>query len=393
VITTNDATSLTIASAWITPPDTTSQFVITEGAWKFAAIAATSPVQFSIPYQPGTVIEVTGRGANVNNLESAAELCPITRVALGGGNVSTGTTVAPNFNLAAPGAGLLTLSQIAFPDLSNVSSVSSGTLQLFSWSELSNPGAFTLAGPIDAVSNTVALTQAPTGFVGQALQIGTELMTVISVDTQTNSYQVTRGALSSTSTAHAANDPVLHLDTSTLVVPFALSFFDSRAAANFVHNVTAPDLRVAAAGLFVTNAFGDSEATVLCYTAQAEGGLRTLSGGQFSLQVSGALATQQNASPGLMIEASHAVRDVRASMLQAPAGYTVQVDLLQNGTEYCSLTIPGPQSATLSNVLDGVTLPPLIGGASLTVNVTLNVTAGFTGPSNPGRDLTVTIRL
>jgi hypothetical protein len=184
---------------------------------------------------------------------------------------------------------------------------------------------------------------------------------------------------------------VLHLEQSTLIVPFALNFFENRAATNFVHNVNAPDIRVVAAQLFVTNAFGDSQATAECFTTQADGGLRTLSGGQFSLQVGSALATQQNAAPALLIEASHPVRDVRASVMQAPVGYNVTIALLQNIAPYCTLTIPSGQ--TLSNVIDGMSLPPLQEGNSLLLKLTLDVIPNFTGSISPGSDLTVTIRL
>lgn len=76
---------------------------------------------------------------------------------------------------------------------------------------------------------------------------------------------------------------------------------------------------------------------------------------------------------------------------QAAAGYTISVDILQNGVEYCNVSIPDGQ--TVSQVFDGAGLPPLVTGASLTINVTLQVDPSFTGTISPGRDLTVTIRL
>jgi hypothetical protein len=44
----NDATVLTTSSAWITIPDSTSEFVISEASWKFAAVSATSPAKFQV---------------------------------------------------------------------------------------------------------------------------------------------------------------------------------------------------------------------------------------------------------------------------------------------------------------------------------------------------------
>jgi hypothetical protein len=216
-------------------------------------------------------------------------------------------------------------------------------------------------------------------------------MTVLSFNSSANTYQVARGSAGSTATAHNAGDSVLHLQASTFVVPFGLNFFANRASVNFLHTVSIPDVRVAASQFFVTNAFGDSEASQQCYTASPDGGLRTLSGGQFSLQVSGTLATQQNATPTLFIEATHAVRDIRASVNQPPVGYNVTIDLLQNGTPYCTLIIPS--GSLISNVLDGVQLPALTGSSSLSLNLSLNLIQGFQGSINPGRDLTLTIRL
>jgi hypothetical protein len=103
------------------------------------------------------------------------------------------------------------------------------------------------------------------------------------------------------------------------------------------------------------------------------------------------LATQQNAAPPLVIEADHAVRDIRATLSQGATGYDVVVDVLQNGTLYQTVTIPAGQ--TSSGIIPGVNLPPLKKEQTLTMNVTLNVHADPAGPSSPGRDLTVTIRL
>ena len=389
-IASNDQTKLTVTPSWTVPPDSTSSFVICESSWRFGAVSAMSPAQFEISYQAGTVIQVSGRSANVNNLESSVDLCPITRLALGGGNPDTGTAEAPAFTLTAPGGGELLLSQVGFTDLTNTSSVTSGTLELYSWSEIASPSSYQLASAVDPITGNVTLAAAGSPFVGQIIQIGSELMTVLALNAASNTYQVARGALGSTPTAHSPGDTVLQLQTSTVVVPFALNFFENRASVNFLHTIALPDVRICGAQFLVTNAFGDSQATPQCYTQIPDGGLRTLSGGQFSLQVGGTLATQQNAAPPLFIQATHAVRDIRATLNQAAAGYSATLDVLQNGVLYCSLTIP--TGATTSNVVDGITLAPLTEGATLTLNVTLNVLQGFQGSTNPGRDLTVTVR-
>lgn len=390
-IATNNQTTLTVTSAWSVVPDATSTFVIADPSWTFAALSSTTPVQFEVAYESGSVIQISGRGANVNNQEGNPDLCPLTRFALGAQSTTTGLAGMPEFSISTPGGGVLDLFQVGFEDLTNTGSVSSGTLQLFSWNELNTPSPYELAAAVDAVSTTIPLVQVANPNIGQLIQIGTELMSILSIDPAANSYAVIRGVLGSIATTHNTGDLVLHLNATTVVVPFAANFFENRASINYLNTISLPDVRVAAAEFYVTNSFGNSQTRQTCYTLQPDGGLRTLSGGQFAIQVAGYLATQTNAAPPLLVETSHAVQDIRAVVTQAAAGYVVSVDVLQNGVEYCNVSIPDGQ--TTSQVLDGASLPPLVTGASLTINVTLQVDPSFTGAVSPGRDLTVTIRL
>ena len=402
-ISTNTATTLTVTPSWTVIPDATSEFVIAEASWRFAAVSNTSPVQFEIPFRSGAVIQISGRGANVNDQEGSPDLSPMTAWPLGHQQQDGGVPSTPHFVVAAPGGGELSLSGVGFDDLTNADSVTSGTLQLFYWNELNTPSSYGLSVAVDATGTVLALNGAPPGQAGSILQIGSELIKVLSVDTTTNSYSVLRGVLGSSPATHSVGTPVLHLDTSFVVAPFAANFFTNRASINYVHTVSLPDIRVCAAEFFVTNAFGDSQTNQQCYTDRAAGGLRTLSGGQFSMQLSGYLATQQNAAPPLLIEASHAVRDIRATVSQAATGYAITVDILQDGTQYCSVVIaPGSTSSGGPPVngvypapapFDGVNLPPLKEGAKVTMNVTLQVDGTSTGQLSPGRDLTATIRL
>jgi hypothetical protein len=180
-----------------------------------------------------------------------------------------------------------------------------------------------------------------------------------------------------------------------MVLPFERGFFQNKASINYLHTASMPDCRVYAAQMFMTNVFGDGQTTTNSYLNTP---LRTLSGGQFSLQVGGYLATQSNAAPALLVQNTHAVRDIWASLGQAAQGYSISIDILQNGQEYCSFVIPaqGAPSPTGSVdqtkpalYVDGSTLLPLQEGATLTMNVTL-LSVG--GEVSPGRDLTVTIR-
>ena len=85
-----------------------------------------------------------------------------------------------------------------------------------------------------------------------------------------------------------------------------------------------------------------------------------------------------------MVEASHAARDVRASVTEAPQGTPITLQLWQGSTAYTTLTISAGQ--TTSNIVDGTTLAALVAGSTLRLDVTA------VGQSAPGRDLTVMIR-
>jgi hypothetical protein len=152
--------------------------------------------------------------------------------------------------------------------------------------------------------------------------------------------------------------------------------------------VSIADVRVAAAELFVTNSQGSSDVARRAFTATTDFGLRTLSGGQFSIQVEGPLAIQTNAAPLLSVESAHSVRDVYAVVKDAPTAAPIQLRVTQNGAPYCQLTIPA--GAVASNIVDGFALGPLAAKAQVGLDIT---SVAQTADSTPGRDLTVTIRL
>jgi hypothetical protein len=399
-ISSNDQTTLTISPQWAVIPDLTSTFVIVEPSWIFAAVSKTSPAQFEIAYSRGEVIEISGRSANVNNQEASAALCPITRWPLGGGNPDVGLAGLPNFILSAIGGGNLALTQVGFGSPLNTSSVTSGTLQIFHWNELATPSPYALASAVDAHATTLPLNRvaSPLPYSGQAIQIGSgsssEVVILLSANTTQNSYTVNRGQLGSTAVAHAAGDAVLHLDNSTIIVPFAPGFFQNASSSNYIHTVALPDVRIIAAEFFVNNSFGPSQSLQQSYAVvpPETSLLRTLSGGQFSLQVNGYLATQQNAAPPLLVQATHAIRDMRVTVNQPANGYDIVVTVLQNGILYGSaMTIPS--GASSSSVVQGVDLAPVLEDALLTLDIALNsVATTSTNGVNPGRDLTVTIR-
>ena len=172
------------------------------------------------------------------------------------------------------------------------------------------------------------------------------------------------------------------------MIPFAKDFFGSPASGSFAYPVFLPDARIAAAEMYVTNSRGNGETGKVHFTASVDRGIRTLSGGQLTIQVEGPLAVQTNAAPELVIEDGHSARDIFSVVKEPPSGGPVSLELTLDSILYCALTIA--DGATSSNVVTGFGLQRL-GALS---KLRLNIVAVPQGPeSQPGRDLTVTIRL
>jgi len=366
-------------------PDATSFFTVAEAAWHVAAAAESSPVQFAIPNRAGEVLQITGRSANVNNLECSPQLSIVTRWTIGGsGEVDTQVPPQPFFGLGTVGDGTAVLSGVSFTDLTNTDSISSGTLALYYSNELSGTPGTLLASDLGVGDQTLTLTTAGQAQVGTFLQIDAEILSVSAVTGGGTQYSITRGVDGSTASTHTAATPIYQLTNQTTIVPFPGGFFGSPYSGSWSYPISLPDVRVGSAELFVTNQLGNSAITGICLTHNDENGLRTLSGGQYSIQVDGYLAVEQSVAPAVVVEAAHSVRDVFA-ILGTAADAEVQVQVCLNSVAYCTLAFaPG---TTTSNSILGSTLPPLPVMAQVTVAV-LSV-----GQTDPGEDLTVIIRL
>jgi len=387
----NDASSLTLTAAWMVVPDATSFFVISESSWRFGAAGQSSPVELEVPNREGATVQISGRAANVHDRECAYELSPFSRWRItGGAGASLDLEVAgmPVFSLYAAGQGSLELVAVAFEDLTNTRTVTSGTLALHYWDELSSPSPVQLASGVSASDTQIDLTTAGPAEPSGLLQVGAEIMVVEAVENGGLRYQVSRGSHGSSAAEHASQAPIYHLSRKVFVVAFPRDFFGSPASGSFSYPILLPDARVSAGEFLVTNSRGNSATKRKCWTSTVDSGLRTLSGGQIAFQIEGPLAVETGATPPLVVQASHAVRDVFAVLNEAPAGVAVELRVLQNGAVYCDLTVqPG---ATVSNVVSGFGLPPLAADARLTLDV---MAVGQGADNTPGRDLTVTIRL
>jgi hypothetical protein len=284
---------------------------------------------------------------------------------------------------AAQKGGTVELSGVSFAELENTHTITSATLTLHYWDELSGPRPVLLSGA-DASAAVVELASPGDSMGGSLVQIGDEVLRVDAVQNGGTRYQVTRGLHGSVAAAHAAGAQVFRLQERTSIAPFPAGFFGSPYSGSWSFAVNLPDVRIASAELLVSNSRGDSAARTVCLAGSASSGLRTLSGGQYSLQVEGYLAVQQGATPPLVVEATHAVRDVFA-VLGSVADRDVQVRVEVDGTAYCTLTVGAGQTTSAS--VDGLAAGPLISGSK----VTLSVLA--VGQTYPGADLTVVIRL
>ena len=197
-------------------------------------------------------------------------------------------------------------------------------------------------------------------------------------------YQVTRGYHGTDAAAHS-DQTMYPLQSKLAIASFARDFFGSPASGGWGLPVLLPDARVASGELFVSNSRGASPTAVAAVTNTIDGGMRTLSGGQYSIEVAGFLAIENGAAPDLVIDATHSVREIYAVVRQAPTDAPVIVRVNQDGAEYCTVAIAA--DGNMSSVQDGLLLPPLTIGARITMDIT------SVGATNPGSDLTLIIRL
>ncbi len=387
----NTATELTVTPAWTVTPDTTSFFTVADSTWNFGGLGSTSPVNIDVPNRPGASVEISGRSANAQDNESSEALNPLTSWQIAGeagGGVDSGSPPPPIFGLDLIGQGTVDLVGIGFLSFTNTHTISAGTLVLHYWNELNSPSTITLATAIAATDTTITLSAAGSMSTGDRLQIETEILQVASVVTTGLVFHVTRGLDGTTAAGHSTTVPVYGLNTNVSIVPFVNGFFGSPASGDFSYSVFLPDVRIASAGLFMNNVYGSGPGTAASYTGTVDHGLRTLSGGQLSLQVDGYLATQTNAAPPLIVEATEAVRDIFAVVGEAPSGGPIQLQVRQGSTVYCTLTIA--DGTTTSDSVNGFGLPPLIASSLVSLDILAVPGAADT---LPGRDLTVIIRL
>lgn len=387
----NSASTVTIEKQWAVTPDHTSYFLIADSSWQFGASSSASPVSFAVPNREGVTVDISGRAANVMDEECAYALSPLTSWDIQGATgqaQDTDVPPQPQFGLYPIGGGTVEVQQISFSTLTNTRSISSGTLTLWYWDETQAPTTVLLGATMAATDTSFTLAAAINISSGTLVQIDAEVMAVAATVTASTTVPVTRGSHGTTPAIHTAPAGVYLLASKIFVMPFAQNFFGSPASGSYVFPITIPDVRIAAAELFMTNSRGNSSVAQDHFTDVTNPGLRTLLGGQLTIQVEGPLAVQANAAPPLVVETTCSVRDVYAVVQVAPTGGPIIMQITKDGQVYCELTIP--IGTTNSNDLDGFALGPLDAQSVIGLNITSVIqTAGIA----PGSDLTVMIRI
>jgi len=362
-------------------------FVVSQAAFKNGASGKGTHFQFEVPNREGSVVQILGRSANAAGAECPSEISPLTRWNIGGAGIRTvdlEIPPAPSFSLGLSHRldGSLELSGIGFSNLANTGTIVAGTLTVYWQDELTRSQAILLTGGVSDLDTRMNLSF-PGILVGDLCRIDGELVIVVQVLDGGSQVSVNRGIFSTVPAAHPLNTEIVILRKNIVTVPFVKHFFGTPASGDWAYSIPIKNARVSAAEFYVTNSQGNSDATIQAYTNTQDLGLRTLAGGQYSLQVSGLLAIQESAAPDSILEADHVIGDVRAFLSGAPTGSQVSVRINQNSTELCVLQFDA--EAVVSTKVRGATLPVLRQGDRLSADV-FDI-----GNNLPGNDLTVVI--
>jgi len=389
VIARHSATEIHVSPPWRVPPDQSSIFAIAESSWKPAGITRTDEIRFIVPAGIGSAIQVQGiavssRGMECPESEALVSRHELSLSAAGDADVPP----MPDFGLNAPGQGAFVVSGIGFPTLTNTRSIRTGTLTVHYWDELESPTNWHLAQGLGEEDQWVYLSSVAAVEQGGLVQIEQELVRVLEVHGDGSVLLVDRGVHDTARVVHLLSTPVYPLRRLTSVMAFSKGLFGSPASGSFSRRIALPNARLAAAELYVTNDRGASPTAYAAFTATADRGLRTMSGGQYTFQYDGELALMESIAPPLVVESTRAVRDVLAEVERAPQGSPTIIRVLVDGTSYAELSIaPGSRAAI---PVSGFDRSPLLEGSRIAVSI---VSVGTGANSYPGKGLTVTVRL
>ena len=389
LIISNSPTVVTVARTWDIIPDATSRFVISETPFRVGASGQGSRFQIEVPNRENTIVQIFGRSANAAGAECPPEISPMTRWKIGGAglrSVDFSVADAPVFGLSLSQGqnGTIKLGGVGFSDLKNTASISAGTLALHYQDELSitPPGA--LASSISETDLEFKFDTGAALFIGAIVRIQRELILIGDANPD-GSTNVQRGVLNTTSAAYDAGESVYPLKKNVTSVPFIRNFFGTPSSGDWSYTIPLPNTRICAAEFYVTNSQGNSESAIQTYTNTLDSGIRTLSGGQYSFQVSGPLAVDSSPAPDVIVESDHAIGEIYAFLGQPATGANVEIVVRVNSVELCRLSfVPG---STVSEGVQGSGLPALREGDRLAIDIV------GVGATLPGSDLTMVVKI
>lgn len=389
IIASHTSTEITLTAPWRVAAGPGSTFVIAEAGWKPAGITTSGDVRFLVAAGAGGAVQVEGVASSANGAESNAGEAIVTRHEPGGAAAGDADVPGmPDFGLTTSSQGGFEVGGIGFASLENTRTIRTGTLTVHYWDELQSPSPWSLASGCTEGDWVITVGAGMGVEAGDLIQVEAELIRVLEVRQGGVELLVDRGSHETPAAPHGAGTKLYPLRRHTSVLAFAKNFFGSAASGSYSQFVDLKNARIAAAEFFVTNDRGSSPTSAQAYTLLVEGGLRTMSGGQYSIQYDGELAVMAAVAPSLIVEARRAVRDVRAFLEAAPIGEPVQVRVWADDQAYADLSIaPGSKSSNVTSRFDE---PPLGEGAQIRVEI---LSVGTAAGSYPGRNLTVTLRL
>ncbi|MBM3758876.1 MAG: hypothetical protein FJW36_01385 [Acidobacteria bacterium] len=391
-ITANTANTITIARSFETMHGGDSKFTIVDTAWTFAAESDTSTITVMLPLIQVSSFEVSLRSVSKDDSELDPLESPwlVWQVGVGSsGNSDTGVPPEPVFGFSLIEEGMISIGGIAFPALENLSSIYVGQLGVLFWDELTAPTATSLGAALLDTGDQVTIDGlASTLPEGTLFQIEEEIFEVNGPPVAGNQYPVIRARYSSSAAAHSAAIPLFVLARREMTIPFAPGYFNTTAGVGFRYNFRLPNVRLSGADLTLWNPVGASPKKEVCYTGVTNFGVRTLSGGQITMNVQGYLAIEASAGNSYQVDRATVVRDVSAYVQEPPVGGDVEVLVRVNGSPYCDLVIEA--GFPVATAVSRFNVAPIPAGATISFDI-LNVPPASAG--TPGRDLTVLLQI
>jgi len=388
----NSSATINISSSWDVLPDATSKFAIVDGSWTLSVESETDLITVMLPLLTASTFEVSLRSVAKDDSELDMLESPSLVWQIGVGSVSSldsNVPPEPVFFFGLIEEGTVSVGPIGFLTLENLASVYIGQLGLLFWDELLAPTPVALGSALLSSDTSAMLTGLSNSLaIGTLFQVEEEIVQTTGAPASGNVYPVTRALYKTTASAHSNGLPVFVLSRREMTIPFAPGYFSSTSAVGFRYNLRLPNVRISGADLVLFNRIGPSIRSEESYTGVFNYGVRTLSGGQITMNVQGYLAIEASAGNSYVVDRTTVVRDVSAYMQEPPTGANVEILVKVNGTPYCELLIEA--GSHVATAVSRFNVQPLAPGATLSFDV-LNVPPAAAG--TPGRDLTVLLQI